>query len=368
MNWIRENKFLTGFLVVLVIGAGVLGYLLYSAYGAYADVTDQYTAAANELGQLQKRVPYPDHANLVKYQAERDDLKDATHSLASSLSQMVLPIDALTPSAFQDRLRDTVTTIVDHAGKTGVLLPKDFALDFATYQTQPPVAAAAGPLGRQLAALQIATNILIDDHVDNISELTRTRLPQEGGAAAAPQERGGGAFGRRGGEGETSAPGGLVDKVSFDLKFTSSQPAFQKVLNDFAASNKQFFITRTLVVNNSDPKPVSKVAETAPGAAAAQPAVTGTDASGVSYLKFIVGTEKLNVAMRIDMVTFNPPDKSARKPAPAAPTPTAAPTPAAAPSPVVAASPAAVRASTPVASHSTPSAATPAASAAATHH
>jgi hypothetical protein len=365
MNWIRDNKFLTGFLVVLVIGAGVLGYLLYSAYGAYSDVTDQYNAAATELHQLQTRVPYPDHANLVKYQAERDDLKDATHSLASSLAQMVLPVEELTPSAFQDRLRETVTSIVDHAGKTGVLLPKDFALDFATYQTQPPVAAAASPLGRQLAALQIATNILIDDHVDAISDLSRTRLPQEGGAALVPQDRGGGPFGRRG-EGQASAPGSLVDKVSFDIKFTAGQAAFEKVLNDLAASSKQFFITRTLVVNNSDPKPVSKVAQNTPGAPAAQPAVTGTDNSGVSYLKFVVGTEKLNIAMRIDMVTFNPPDKSVRKSAPAAPAApaTAAPAPATAPAstpPAVAATPAPVRASTPAASPAPPAASTPAA-------
>jgi len=321
MNWIRENKFLTGFIVVMVIGAGVLGYLLYSAYGSYSDVTDQYNAAATELHQLQTRVPYPDQANLIKYKAQRDDLLDATYSLATSLSQMVLPVEELTPSAFQDRLRDTVTTITTRAGQTGVLLPKDFAMDFSNYQTQPPPAAAAGPLGRQLAALQIAMNILLDDHVDSISGLTRTKLSQEGGAVAPTRGIGGGMERRGGGGGGGNAggAGGLVDKVSFDLKFTSGQPAFQKVLNDFAAANKQFFITRTLVVNNSDPKPVVKGGDTPPASAAAsQPSVSGTD-SGVSYLKFLVGTEKVNVAMRIDMVTFNPPEKSARKPGAATP-------------------------------------------------
>jgi hypothetical protein len=316
MNWVRENKFLTGFIVVVVLGAGALGYLLYSAYGTYSDVTDQYNTVAGQLHQLQSRVPYPDQPNLKKYKAEREQLREATHNLATTLSGMVLPVKEITPSAFQDQLRDTINTLTTKAGKMGVQLPKEFAYDFTNYQTQPPPAAAAGPLARQLEALDIVMNILLDDHIDSLTSLTRTKLTQEGGVVR--QERGGGRFGNRsggpggGGNGERSERGDLVEKVSFDIQFTAGQPAFQKVLDDIAASGKQFFITRTLVVSNSDPKPVAKAAETpaaagaAAAAAASQPATTGTDAS-VSYLKFLVGTEKLNVAMRIDMVTFHPP-------------------------------------------------------------
>jgi hypothetical protein len=114
-----------------------------------------------------------------------------------------------------------------------------------------------------------------------------------------------------------------VEKYSFDVNFTSTQPAFQQVLNDFAACDKQFFITRTLVVENSNPKSISKADAAAatptpaptPDASAGQPAISGsdttTDTSGSNNtLRFLVGTEKVNVAMRIDMVTFNPPEGS----------------------------------------------------------
>jgi len=338
MNWIRENKFLTGFIAVMVIGAGVLGYLLYSAWGTYSDVTDQYTEQANKLHTLQIRVPYPDDANLAKYTAERDDFIDATHGLATDLSKMVLPVEDLTPSAFQDRLRDTASTVVAKAEKEGVKLPPGFALDFSKYQTSPPTAEAAGPLGRQLAALEIATDILLDEHVDSIASLTRTPLSQEGGAAAgAGGPGGGGGFGRGGGGGGGGfgrgggggggggaggrggrgggggGAGGLVEHYPFEVRFTANQAAFQKVLNDFAASEKQFFITRTLLVENTNPKPVSKDQG---AAAAATPATTGTDSgtpgAPAAYLTFIVGTEKLDVAMRVDIVAFNPPEKSAR--------------------------------------------------------
>ena len=345
MNWIRENKFLTGFIAVMVIGVGGLGFLLYTAWGTYSDVSDTYTQQSDALHQLQTRVPYPDEGNLAKYKAERDDLKDATHSLAANLSQMVLPVEQLTPSAFQDRLRDTVSAVTAAAAQAGVALPAGFAMDFDRYQTSPPPAEASSLLGRQLAALKIAMDILIHERVASVASLTRTILPQEGATSRQGGGGGGGGFGGGGrgfgrgggggggrqggggggglGGGNDTGGGGLVETYPFEIKFIANQPAFQKVLNDFAASDKQYFITRTLLVENTNPKPVARdqaagaspTPPSSPGqAAAGQPATTGTSGStDASYLSFIVGTEQLSVAMRIDMVTFNPPDKSARK-------------------------------------------------------
>jgi hypothetical protein len=317
MNWIRENKFLTGFIAVLVIGAGVLGYLLYTAYDSYADVSDQYTQASTDLKQLQSQVPYPDSANLAKYRAEHDDLVDATHKLATDLSQMELPVVNMTPSAFQDDLRDTLSSIKARAEKKGVKLSgkadnNDFTMDFAQYETQPPPAAAAGPLGRQLKALEIVMDILIDEQVDVITGIARSRLPQESATAAGQGHPGGGS--RRQEEGGAE----LVDKEPFEIRFQANQPSFQKVINDLAASTKQFFIVRTLLIDNTNPAPVSKSADSGAPAGAAAPATAAPapgslDMSGTdNYLKFIVGTEEMIVTMRIDIVGFNPPDKSIR--------------------------------------------------------
>jgi hypothetical protein len=314
MNWIKENKFLSGFIGILIVGAGVLGYLLYTAWGTYSDVSDQYTAQADALKQLQARVPYPDQANLAKYKTERDDLIDATHDLATSLSKMVLPIVEMSPSAFQDRLRDTLSAVSAEAAQNNVKLPEHFSMDFERYQTSPPSAEAAGPLGRQMAALKIVMDILIHEHVDTVISLQRAPLPQEAAAAAPSRERGG-----RAGPENAGAAGGLVEKYPFEIQFSANQPSFQKVLNDLAASTDQFFITRTLLVENSDPKPVAKQVPGAPTPAPAQPAAGSDAESGGGFLKFIVGTEKLNVAMRIDMVAFNPPGKSTRKGASTAP-------------------------------------------------
>jgi hypothetical protein len=326
MTWIRANKFLSGFIGVMVVAVGALGYLLYSAYSNYSDVSDQYTQTESDLHGLQNRVPFPNTDNLAKYRAQKDDFIDATHDLADNLSKMEMPLEDLTPSAFQDKLRESVSAVTARAKGVNVKLPDKFAMDFDQYESVQPVPQAASPLGRQLAAIEAAMNILIDDHVDAITAMTRTKVPQE--ASTAPGVPG------APGAGAHATTGGLVDKVPFQVSFTATQGSFNKVLNDLAASDKQFFITRTLVIENSQPKPVSKADAAAAQAAAAAtpapaaggggaPATTGTDASAsagvpanTSFLTFLVGTEKVDVAMRVDMVTFNPPDKAARKGAP----------------------------------------------------
>ena len=65
MNWVKENKFLTGFIVVMLIGIGVLGYEVYSASSAYDDATDGYTKAAGEYNRLRHLVPFPNKQNLA---------------------------------------------------------------------------------------------------------------------------------------------------------------------------------------------------------------------------------------------------------------------------------------------------------------
>jgi uncharacterized membrane protein YgcG len=328
MNWIRENKFLTGFIAVMVICAGGLGYLLYTAWSNYNDVSDQYNAEADTLHQLETRVPYPNQENLNKFQSERDDLIDATHTIATTLSQMALPVEDLTPSDFQDRLRAAVSEVKSRANKAGVTIPQNFSLDFEKYETSPPDSGAAGPLGRQLDALQIAIDMMIDDNVQEIASLTRTPLSQEssggGGGRFGGGGGGGGRFGRGGGGGGGggggATTGGLVDKFPFEVHFTASQNSFQKVLNDFAASKKQFFITRTLLVQNTDPKPVSKDAAAEQAAATPTPtpdpnAPAGTpDTSGTTQtINYIVGTEKVDVGLRVDVVAFNAPGLSNRR-------------------------------------------------------
>src|SRR5437870_12661765 len=120
MNWIRENKFLTVFFAVLAVGAGVLGYLLYSASGAFSEISDTYNTKVTELKRLQALAPYPDAGNLKKLRDQKEAYAEAVSNLRKSLMALQFPVESVTPEQFQDKLRATVSKIVEKAGNASV--------------------------------------------------------------------------------------------------------------------------------------------------------------------------------------------------------------------------------------------------------
>lgn len=394
MNWIRENKFLTGFLAVLIVGAVVLGYLLYSAMGENAEVQDRYTAQAAELHRLQTLAPYPSEANLKTMREQKQEVTDAATSLHKTLSEIQLPPQAMTATQFQDTLRTAVSGVAAKAKTNNAKLPDKFYLGFDTYQNSLPPERAAAALGSQLRAIELAVNLLLDAKVDSVNALQRTPLPDEGGAGAsagaAAETRGAGpGAANRGGEqrrqgGPQAASHSLVNKVPFEIEFTADQNRFRKFVNDLVTSKQQFYILRTITVKNQNPTPPPRFVPTAetpeepavampavpapsaaaqhapgtPGAAAAPgaaPAPGASPAETAGALKFIVGTEKLDVAMRVEIVSFAPqaaepggakPTARAAAAQPSVAKPAAQPTaaqPQAAPQPSAAQSPAAAK-------------------------
>src|SRR5579862_7796751 len=124
MNWIRQNKFLAGFIGVMVVGIGVLGFLLYSGYSQFSDVSDTYTQQATELHRLVTLVPYPDQANVKKMQELKNAYRDAVLGLQKDLVSYQFPLEPLAPEAFQDRLRVSVGNVKAKADAVGAKLPE----------------------------------------------------------------------------------------------------------------------------------------------------------------------------------------------------------------------------------------------------
>ena len=219
MNWIRENKFLTGFIAVLVVGVGVLGYLLYSAYGDYSDVSDQYTAQAAKLNQLQSLTPYPDEENLRQIpggtgEGERRDPGAGRQRWRKWRSRRgrcrprnfrtgcapVSPPSRPRPSSWASSCRSISISV---------------STDTRPSRRRP---SAASALGQELAAIENAMNIVLDSHVESIVALNRPPLPEEQPRAARrPEAAGGLAAGgpRAGGGGAAAEADELVQKIPF---------------------------------------------------------------------------------------------------------------------------------------------------------
>ncbi|MEI8340274.1 MAG: Amuc_1100 family pilus-like protein [Verrucomicrobiota bacterium] len=277
MNWIKENKFLAGFLAALVVGAGFLAFLLITNQGKFTEVSDNYSKQAEELKRLQNLVPYPDEANLKLMREQKDEYVANIGKLEKELATAhQFSLEPMQPSEFQDLLKKTVDAVIEKSG-TGVL-PQKFYLGFDVYQTKPPGGEAAAPLARELKAIDLVVNTLIDAKVTSITDIKRPPLPEETDPkAAATQKK-------------------LVRKTPFDITFVADQGRMRKALDDIVGSKKQFFILRALIVKNEKEKGPAR-------ADASAPSTSGTT-DETQRIKIIVGTEKLIVTARIEIVDF----------------------------------------------------------------
>jgi hypothetical protein len=334
MNWIKENKFLTGVLAVAIIGGGVLGYLLFAAMGKYDEASSAFEAQSSELHRLQALPIFPDEKNRQTLQKQQEEYGDRIKALQRSMEAMQLPVEPLTPAEFQDRLKAAVTAYAEKAGGVHLKLPEKFFLGYERYQSVPPRPEAAPLLGRELKAIDWVLGRLAEDGVLELAAVKPEELAEEKGEKedksearrpGAPAFGGpgpGGPGGRR--ERSTRSP---IRKSPFTLAFVCEENTVRAVLNDIVTSKSQLYLVRAVELKSTDEKPPARENPNANGNAAppepapvAQPANPGNPAAPAApaapdnstikageVTKFIVGEEKVQVTLLIEIVTFVPP-------------------------------------------------------------
>jgi hypothetical protein len=285
MSWIRENKFLAGFIAVMALGAIGLGAALIILVGTYNGTHNTFTMRKGQLNALQNRQPYPNADNLKSYEQQQDQLATVINGLEQKLAAVQFPLDpTMTPAKFQARLQETVNEELAKAQASGVQLPDKFALGFDRYLGQPPNKEAAAPLDRELSALKFIFDELLDGKgVQSIgggqagSSVAREPLPEENGG---------------------KSPTDLVVKSPVQISFTADPLKFRKILNDLIETNKQFYIVRLLQVHNQGDKELPK-------------ADAIKNRMRDNKINLVLGSEKLDVTLWIEIVNFNPPDAAA---------------------------------------------------------
>ncbi len=298
MDWIRKNRFLAGFLGLVVAAAGALGYLVFAQMGTYDQTSQDYDAAVRELDRLQTAtVPFPyQKSKAALIQISKDTAVRVTE-LQKRLADYEPPAERadFKPVEFQDKLRRVVEETVGAARAANVELPADFYMGFEQYRGAPPTPEAAPALSRELDAVQDLMKILIARHIEKLNSLRRAPLPQEPGGAGA------------------SATTSLADSVArfpLDVAFSGQPSAFRESLDD-VVNSKRLFLVRALQVKNQVQKGPSRESPTGSQslpAAAANPDTPGlAPAPEKPSMTYIVGQEKLDVDMRVEIIKVTPP-------------------------------------------------------------
>ncbi|MDQ6859566.1 MAG: Amuc_1100 family pilus-like protein, partial [Verrucomicrobiota bacterium] len=260
-------------------------YFVWSARGSFNDAQAQFEQNATELTRLQRLTPFPTDVNLRKMKTQAEDY-------ASDLKTRVLPVVPMAPNEFQSRLRQAMTAIGERARANKVKLPENFFLGFDEFAAALPDTAAAPLLGQQLAQVELLLNIIIDARIDALTAFRRvppneTFLPAVTAvnpAAAAP---------RRGPS--PAAASATIERSAVEATIVGQPGATRRILNQIASANQQFYVVRTLhVLNEKDKGPARDAAGGATTAAAPSP----------NALNFIVGSEKVQVVARVEMLRF----------------------------------------------------------------
>lgn len=312
MDWIRKNKFMSGLIAVVVIGAGVLIYLLAGQMSTYEQVSQDYDAAVKEVQRLDALEPYPEQASQKKLEDLRKSTATAVTALQTQLAAYEPPPEKadFKPIDFQDKLRRVVDEVTQAAQAARVELPKDFYMGFEQYRGTPPEVAAAPVLSRELDAIQDLMMVLIGKRIEALASIKRSPLPQEtGGNTASTTAR----------TGPGNKPGAApaadsVTRSSVTVAFKCQPSSFRDALDEFVTS-KRLFLVRAVDVKNDVPagpkKAVAPIVEAAPtpaattGAAETNPTETAPAAEKPA-LRYIVGLEGLSVTVRIEIVKVAP--------------------------------------------------------------
>jgi hypothetical protein len=292
MDWLKQNPFFG--LLALVTGVLVLaaGYFLFDAHNRFQAETATFEEQTRALEKLQSNEPFPDGENV---RLGKEELDGARATLEQIGSNFEVEVPTTTPQGFQDLLREKVNDITARAAAHGVTLGEGFYLGFESYETQPPAAAAAGPLALQLESIHTVAGILVDAKVREITGFSRQPLAAEaGGGAPDVEERG-----QRGKRDRPAAPpaeSNLPDLVlaPFDVKFTAEQSAFRTAFNRILQATPPVFV-RLLGVTNTAPAGPSK------SAPADESAESGT-------IKPVLGQELAVVDLRLATVSTGTPE------------------------------------------------------------
>ncbi len=251
MSWVSENKFLTGFGVVMLAGVGTLGWFTWSAMDKYDAASSKFEGASGELSRLQQQLkPSPTNAHLKELLAQKDLLTEKIGAFQGELKKRILPASnvPVEPAQFQDKLKDAVGRFAAKAAAEKVDVPKNFYLGYDRYQASPPPKAAATPLTRQLRVVELVLETFLQTGGLEINEFNRGPLPEEGVKTDNSLR---GAGGRR--PPGTRADQGSIERNELHIKFTSTDEALRRILTALANHKEQLFVIRNVVIQNKQP-------------------------------------------------------------------------------------------------------------------
>jgi hypothetical protein len=330
MSWIQENRFAAGLGGITAVAAAGLIVWAVSAGKGYTKAKEEYDTTAQEVEKMVKGPLYPNEDNLSAKEKAVKDYKESVASLEKAFDKFRAPTPPnIEPGEFNDAIRkalDAATkAITDAKGE----VPAEFFIGFEAYREAPARKEATGILSYQLEAVSNLFAGLAASGPAKVLNTYRPLLEEEEGKVF-------------------DVKGKSFRALPFEIAFSGKEETFRKFLSSLDDSGKYYYVIRSIrVVNEKLKAPTSAdgqfkteeaasdagAATAAPGAdpfggaaaggfvlpgddagtpppadaaapaPAPDPASPAAGGSGV-ILQEVLGAEKINVFLRLDIIQF----------------------------------------------------------------
>ncbi|GAA5125857.1 hypothetical protein JIN84_14750 [Luteolibacter yonseiensis] len=321
MNWIKENKFLAGLAGGTLGGAIVLLVVGMLGSGKYDTAKENFDTSYEEASGFEKLPLYP-----------KTEHKDAKNK---ALGEYVKLVEALqtdfepfrpkeiknvSPQEFTDSLLAANSEVRKAFEEGATVVPEPFFLGFERYKTSLASGNNTGVLNYQLGAIKSLLLALAKAKPTELKNFYRQPLPEEDNQTFA------------------AADASVARAFPMELTFTGAEKSVREFLSALSKIDKQYVVIRALRIGNikKDPprttdaqfdkpageeKPASGGGEAfsggfvlpgddaaAPAADASAPAAPAA-ADSSRILSQVLGTEQLQVFLRLDLLEFLPAKK-----------------------------------------------------------
>lgn len=230
---------------VALVGALVVGYLLFDAFGANGDKGQDLEGSVSQVtGLVGAKIP-PTKASVDAISKNTEDLEAWMAEATEAAAAGDLTVEqGLTPAVFKERLVNEAREFSKLPGTIDGALVKDgFAFGFSEYITggQLPAADKLDKLQRQWADIRLVTETFAKCGVAAFLDVMITEKKEEKKPVVKPGARRGDRKGAKGKKQVAETPEREILSETYTLKFLAAPDAFVKVLNSFSLGSR--FIT-----------------------------------------------------------------------------------------------------------------------------
>ncbi len=338
MSWIQENKFTAALAGVTAVGSIALISLAMGKGDDIAADTSKLKKSLKNEASIQSVQPFPNKEN-SRIKRENVDLyekgaKNLQHQFAAyrpkaeEVEDFASDKFSAIVSSYRNRLNEKFK-------ENGVELPEQCVYGFEAYASKFPRSEATGELSYQIKAMEWLLGELASNEPEALLNIVRAKFDLE----SAPVSVG------RGQQVEADEKEPVYYVMPLELTFRSDEKGLSNFLAEIANTEKYPFVIRSLRMQNERMTPPTvgdaQFAPAAPAAGAddafgfgadfiieddgAEPAggdeavvveaanapvvaevpMVGSDSDDARLLKPVLGSEKVNVFLKLDLILLN---------------------------------------------------------------